>query len=112
MFVVRKKQRVKPCKTSFKCRSFKNYDKASFQNGLQEHNWDSFFLNVDPETAWLNLYDVILKFADKHCPSINFVAKKAKPIWIYQEVLEHLHERDRVHRLAKHSDSIQLWNDV
>lgn len=112
VYAIRKKERTKQPKVVIECRSFKNYIKSDFQQDLQEHNWDNFFLLENPEDAWCFLYETILYYANRHCPYTKFTAKNSQPEWINQEVLEQLKERDRVYRMAKRSDSIELWNQV
>lgn len=96
-------------RTSFCCRNFSSYIKDDFQRDLVEYNWDSFFATVCPDEAWSILYNVILSFADVHCPFKSYSSKKSLPPWLTSEILEFLKERDQMYRLAKCSDDQGMW---
>lgn len=49
IYVIRKKQKTKIGRTSFRCRNFSNYDIDDFQDDLVNHDWSTFFDTTCPE---------------------------------------------------------------
>lgn len=91
-----------PC-TSFEYHSFAHYEKELFQNDLLKYDWDQFYASDCANQLWDIMESVILKFADLHCPLKKIVNQKGKPPWLNQSLLELIHERDRLYKIAKKS---------
>lgn len=112
VYVIRKKTRVHTPRSSFRCRSFSHYVKDEFQKDLLNYDWTKFFQTLCPEKAWILLYQVILDYADKHCPFRDYVSKKELPSWLNNEILEFLKERDFKYRRAKRTSDPEDWIEV
>lgn len=101
-YVIRKKKRIPPERTTFTCRNFHDYQKEEFQLDLCDFNWDDYFLVTNPNEAWDFLYNAIKQVADVHCPFKTF-SSKVRPSWLNNEILEHLKERDLYIKLSRTS---------
>ena len=104
--ITRKKTYTKVEKIDFKGRSYRNYDKETFQDGLINENWDIFFATDDPNELWAILKGKISRAIDGMCPIHTFRVKEA---WITHEALEAIRDKDRALNRAKKSGSEADW---
>lgn len=58
------------------------------------------------------MYDAYLDLANTHSPYNIFQSKKVLPNLIYQEILEHLKQRDGQNKLARKSGDSGKWNEL
>lgn len=76
-----------------------------FQSDLIDHDWDHFYASDCANQLWDMIELVILKVADLHCPLKKVTNRKGKPPWLNQSLLQLIHERDRLFKIAKKSDN-------
>ena len=107
--ITRKKSLSKMEKIDFRGRSYKNYDKAAFQNVLINDNWDTFFATNDPNKIWAILKSKISRAIDDLCPIRTFRVKEQKEAWITHEALEAIRDKDRALKRAKRSGREEDW---
>ena len=107
--VTRKKTWVKPKKIEFKGRSYRNYVKEDFQNSLNDLNWRRYFEIDDPNVLWGLLKTAILNSIDPVCPLKKFKVAEAKELWITNEALEAIRDKDKLLKKAKHTKKEEDW---
>lgn len=76
-----------------------------FQSDLIDHDWDHFYASDCANQLWDMIELVILKVADLHCPLKKVTNRKGKLPWLNQSLLQLIHERDRLFKIAKKSDN-------
>lgn len=101
LFLVKKKNVMKHQKISFTGRSYRDFDSITFGENLQYYNWGRYYAAFDVDTAWDELYGVILAEADRMCPIMNFNIKNKRPDWYSDELMELSVNRDWLFREAK-----------
>ena len=109
IYVTRKKKKCIHNKVSFKGRSYKNYNKESFQTKLQTESWDQFFQSDDPEFCWRILIDIISKHIDLMCPIIDMRVREKSDPWITNELIELIQDKDKALARAKRSNNTDDW---
>ena len=110
IYYVKKKGKDQTTKTSFKGRSYRNYDLEIFKNLLDDQNWDRFQQNEDPNILWDIMSGNIENAIDDLCPLKTFKIKKYKEPWITQELLELIKQKDVRLKKAKRTKSVDDWN--
>ena len=105
----RKKSTIKPIKIDFKGRSYRNYDKVVFQEGLINAEWDPFYANDDPNLLWDYMYDTILGRIDVMCPIRSFKVAEFKEVWMTNEAIEAINDKDRALNRARRTGSEEDW---
>ena len=110
IFIVKKKKREDRPTTEFKGRSYKNYDREAFKEGLESQNWDEFFAMSDPNLAWQYFVDKFVPILDTMCPIRTFKIKDYRPAWITAELIEQIKDRDYFYCKAKEYRDEDSWN--
>ena len=101
IFITKKKGSVKRKQVSFLGRSYRNYDKISFQNYLRELDWDEFWLMDDPNECWGFIYRAITSKLDRMCPLKKRKVKQSNEPWLTNGILEAIFDKDQAWKLAK-----------
>ena len=109
VMVNRNKVKIKPHIIDFKGRSYKNYVKEDFQNGLAERNWDNYYRTEDPNVLWGILKSAILDSINPMCPLTSFRVPEAREPWLTNEAMEAIRDKDRLLRKARRSKSSVDW---
>ena len=109
VMVTRKKLTSKPDKFNCKGRSYRNYIKEDFQESLGEIDWAPFFDNNDPNWLWDFMYGAILQRIDKMCPLKTFRMDEFKEVWMTNEAIEAIRDKDRFLSRAKRSGKEEDW---
>ena len=109
VFITRKKSKRKSVKTSFKGRSYRNYDKVKFQGNLLGASWEKFYSRRDPNQAWEIMRENIENEIDDMCPMRRFTVKKYDDPWITNEIIEMIRDRDELFRFARRSGKEEDW---
>ena len=112
IWVSRKKTTVKADKIDFIGRSYRNYDKEVFQENLINANWDPFYDNDDPNWLWDYMYDIILGKIDTMCPMKSFKVTEFREVWMTNEAIEAIKDKDRALRRAKRSGTEADWAEA
>ena len=105
--VVRKRATGKYNKVEFTGRSYRNYDKNLFQTNLVNEDWDTFYNTHNPADCWELFEDRIRNRIEESCPLKNFKVKEVKELWITNELLEEIKDKDKALKVAKRSKSPQ-----
>ena len=109
VYVTRKKERRRSGKVKFRGRSYRNYDKESFQANLLEKNWGDFYSRVDPNQAWEIMKTIIEEEIETMCPFRTFSVRKFDDPWITNEVIEMIRDRDELFKTAKRLGRAEDW---
>ena len=109
VMVTRKKVSIKPNKIEFKGRSYKNYVKEDFQERLTDMNWGAYYRLDDPNILWDHLKTSILEAINPMCPLQNFRVPEAKELWLTNEALEAIRDKDKLLGKARRTRSIANW---
>ena len=107
---VNRKHIPKPIKsTTFRGRTYRNFNKENFCNSLRVRNWDEVLHENNPNKAWLSLISTVEKELDSTCPIRDIRIKKLKDDWVDNELLERIHHKDSLLKRAKKSRSGEDW---
>ena len=100
--VRRKKAALSQTKVEFKGRSYKSYSREDFHE-LVNSNWDRFYESLDPSHCWDIMLSRIRSYLNRTCPQKAFRVKEVRELWITNELIEEIKDKDRVIREAKRS---------
>ena len=109
IYVTRKHVKKNKASTSFTGRSYLNYNEDLFISGLLEIDWMNFYTLDEPEIAWNLMKENIFSVIDVMCPNKKYNIKQVKDPWITNEILEAIHDKDRLLSRAKHSNDTNDW---
>ena len=76
VFCSKKKELAPKEKVKFEGRSYKHYDKTTFQGNLCQKDWSNFDQEADPQKAWDIMLGIITEEIDQMCPIKTFNIKK------------------------------------
>ena len=77
------------------------YDKNRFQTLLGNVDWDSYFLETNPNVTWDKIMDNIVKIINVMCPLKQIKIFLNKPYWLSHHMKESINERNKLYRDAK-----------
>ena len=112
VLVTRKKLSEKRKKVEFTGRSYRNYDKAAFQNTLTNEDWAPLFESTNPDEQWDIMLNIILNNINQMSPLRSCKVDEVKEAWITNEALEAIRDKDRALRLAKRSGRVEDWEEA
>ena len=112
VYVIRKKGKTAKTKMSFVGRSYRNYDRETFQDNIINVNWDAFYESVDPNQAWSCLLGIIRNEIDLMCPLKNIKIKKHKDPWISNDILELINDKNDLLDIAKTTQLEADWQSA
>ena len=101
IYVCIKKPREVHVSTYIHGRTYTAYDKNRFQTMLGNMDWDSYFLETNPNVLWDILTDNIVKINSVMCPLKQIKVSKNKPYWLSHHMRESINERKKLYRDAK-----------
>ena len=110
IFIVNKKGREARESAEFTGRSYRNYDRETFKNGLKNQDWDTFYQQTDPEKAWGLMLENIIRVLDTLCPLRKSYIKNYRPDWMTNELIEQIKDRDYFYNEAKTRGDQDTWN--
>ena len=110
VFVNRKKTFEKLSKKKFKGRSYKNYNKETFQDILRNFSWNEFFIEEDPDVCWSIFINRIINSLEEMCPEKEFKIFEYKESWMNRDIMELIIDKDKALKLAKKSKKEGDWN--
>lgn len=58
---------------------------------------------------WDEMESVIIEAPDLHCPFKRYTQKKVLPIRLSPDIIEIIHNRDRLYKVAKTTNSREDW---
>ena len=109
VYIVHKKLKRKIVSGEFKGRSYKNYVKEIFEFNLIHQDWQNFFELTEPNQLWTIFHKNILESLRIMCPLKTFKIRKFKEIWVSNEILELIKDKDAALRKAKRTKSETDW---
>ena len=110
-YLILKKCRQKKHSITTKSRKYKNYKTDVFQHDIKSHFlWKTFWSANDVDTQWETLLSIINSVLDDCCPVGNIQINSNGNEWLTNEVIEAIHEKNRLYRKACKSSSEQNWD--
>ena len=98
---------------------FEKGDYSSMSELLRKIDWDSLLNNLNCEDAWEVMSEKIKEATDKHVPKTKPPKKRKKPIWMTQEIMTKLKEKQTAYRTymasktgADYCKYAWLWNQT
>lgn len=101
IYLVIKKTKETYSSTSFRGRSYLDYNKETFQENLFYTNWGKFFAMKDVNLAWDFFYNTILRETDVMCPCKDFRIRRDRPPWFNFETIELCANRDHLYSVGR-----------
>ena len=98
--VSRKKRKERSNTRFLDARSYINYNKHIFQENLLNKNWIEFYNLQDVDQAWEYMEKQITDEINKLCPLRKIKIKDIKEPWITHEIVEMIHDKARLHKIA------------
>ena len=89
--------------------SYLNYSEEIFVEHLHDIDWTQLYAANDPEIAWCIMKNAILSIIDIMCPIKTYNTKQVKDPWINNEILEAIHDKDRLLARAKRTQKPNDW---
>lgn len=77
---------------------------------MNKYDWLDIKSRNDPNDQWIMMFNILLEIANKMCPVKTFNITKNKPIYITNEILELIKERDTVVRIARTHQDDEYWH--
>ena len=109
VYVVRKKPKVSYVTSKFEGRSYRNYNRERFIDDLNQQDWGNYNTLDDPNEIWSKFYNNVIQSIDIMCPLKTYNIKKIKEIWVTNEMLELIHNKDLALRKAKRTKLSEDW---
>ena len=109
VYVRRKKLRIPHKKVSFKGRSYRNFVKEDFQEGLININWAEYYKATNPNTCWQIMENAIRTALDESCPLKSFKVREIREPWVTDEILEEIKDKDNYIKIAKQTKKEEDW---
>ena len=103
IYVVRKKLKQQYTPINTYGRSYKNYNKADFQQLFMDHDWSELDAINDPNEYWSILLNGITSVIQKSCPLKKMVLEDYGDPWITKEIVEVLKDKIRAFLRAKNT---------
>ena len=95
---------------SFTGRSYRNFNKETFNEALLKLDWEYFYSILDPEEAWSYIISNTETILDGMCPLREFRIKNYRPDWMTDELIEQTKDRDYFYHKAKLTGDVDAWN--
>ena len=109
IFVTRKHVSKPKMASKFTGRSYINFNEDLFLETLGEKDWEPLYHAVNPNVAWSIMKNNIQATIDTMCPIRSFNIKQMKDPWISNEILEAIHDKDRLLSKAKRTNNQYDW---
>ena len=107
--VTRKKHKCARGNVDFSGRSYRRYDRETFQNNLAESDWAAFYDSNSPDKIWDIMERYIIQQANLQCPIKKFKVKAQREPWLTNEAIEAIRDKDRLLKKAKRTRKEQDW---
>ena len=103
VYVIKKKDKEKRSKVSFRGRSYANYSKDLLSDSLTNRVKETFRSTYDPNECWELMQHFLENFLYKHCPIKTFRSKDNTPARITHDIITLSKDRDSAWKKAKRS---------
>ena len=110
VLVTCKKTAVKHEKVEFRGRSYRNYVREEFQNKLVNENWEPYYECNDSDVLWDIMQTKILDENNTMCPMKSFKVNERREVWITNEALEAIKDKDNAMKRAKRTGFQEDWD--
>ena len=110
IFITKKKCKSAKRQCTFSGRSYRDYNKNTFQQAIQHLVWNDFYNSSSPDEAWELFETKIRSVLNQMCPIKTIRINKVKENWITNEILELIHDKDYCLRKAKETNNEDDWN--
>lgn len=112
IYITIKKTKEIYSSSSFRGRSYLNYNKDLFQEKLFYTNWGKFYAMNDVNLAWEFFFNVILRESDLMCPCREFRIRRDRPPWFSFEIIELCANRDHLYSVGHITKNNYLINEA
>ena len=112
IFVTRKKVKERYKVVESFGRSYTKYNKSEFQAQLRNCNWDVLNSLTDVNEYWNVIEENIKNTVDIFCPLRQMKIKDRGDPWITKELIELLHDKDRIRKKANNSGRREDWEEA
>lgn len=109
IFVQKKKQKLESKKSTFIGRNYKKYTVEALYLELDKIDWNRILQMKNPNDQWDAFFGYIISVVDKLCPLKTYNVTKTRPVYISDEILDRIKERDMFLRLAKKHNNQAYW---
>ena len=110
ILLTRKKIKLHKQKCDFIGRSYRNYNKETFQDRIIQSDWTFLDNDLAIQDQWNNWLSNICKILDDMCPIKTFKIKQIKQPWITPRLIELIKDKDKAMKNAKkHKENPNLW---
>ena len=79
---------------------------------MTNKNWDEFYVNNDPNWLWDFMYKLILEGIERRCPMKTFKVAEFKEVWMTNEAIEAIKDKDRALCRARRTRREEDWNEA
>ena len=79
-------------------------------DNVAAREWSSFYDANDPTNAWEEMHKIITEEADKMCPVREYRIRNSKPLWLANELIKQMKDRDYFYTKAKRTNNEDDWN--
>ena len=114
VFIIKKKEKDRPQKSSFIGRSYTKYNKIDYQYDIRNHiGWRNFWVTkeTDPIAQWEVILDIITETADLHCPKKKMRFRNDSPEWITKDMIFEISHKDYLYSKAKSTNDPSDWEN-
>ena len=109
ILLTRKRIKIPKRKCTFTGRSYRNYNRNTFQQYLKEADWNAFNNGSTVTAKWKCFQEIIRGTIDKMCPLKLFRIKKDKEPWINNQLIELIKDKDYALKRTKKKKDPILW---
>ena len=108
VYVIHKKIKIKPTKTEFFGRTYRNYSKDILAQKMQDIDGNDLLLLDNLDVIWESLYERIIKIVNDICPFKKSKYTNSRAPWITHELMELAKDRDYFMTLAKRKPTEEI----
>ena len=80
-----------------------------FLRDLGNQNWNDYHITHNPADLWNICYENILRALNPMCPLKKFKIKKFKELWVSNNILEMIKDKDAALKKAKRTKDRNDW---
>lgn len=110
IFVIKKKERLRPEYTYVTGHTYKTLDEANYIADIRNIDKNCLFSDLDPNAVWSKMRDHFISVANKHCPLQQMKVTVSRPEYINLELLELMREKDDAFKIARAVKTTISWN--
>ena len=112
ILLTRKRAKSFKKKCTFIGRSYRRYNKNTFQQNVKTADWHAFNDSNTVTKKWECLLEIIKEHIDQMCPLKCFKIKQDKEPWISNQLIELIKDKDYALKGAKNKKDPILWAEA